>query len=75
MENYVAASCKIHGDIYISNTREELREYFNKHRTDAKNRPDNNNVAILRHKYTLTRVFKFKRNPIGNIKMESTSKI
>ena len=24
---------------------------------------------------TLTRVFKFKRNPIGNIKMESTSKI
>ena len=51
MENYVAASCKIHGDIYISNTREELREYFNKHRTDAKNRPDNNNVAILRHKY------------------------
>ena len=37
-----AARCKIHGDIYICNTGEEVRERFNKHRYDAKNTPDNN---------------------------------
>lgn len=51
MENYVAASCKIHGDIYISNTGEELWERFRKHRYDAKNRPDNNELTVHIHTY------------------------
>ena len=46
-----AARCKIHGDIYIGNTGEKLRERFNKHRYDAKNRPDNNELAANIHKY------------------------
>ena len=45
-----AARCKIHGDIYISNTGEELRERFSKHRYDAKNRPDNDELAAHIHK-------------------------
>ena len=34
---FCTARCKIHGDIYIGNTGEELRERFSKHRYDAKN--------------------------------------
>ena len=45
-----AARCKIHGDIYIGNTGEELRERFSKHRYDAKNRPDNNELTAHIHK-------------------------
>ena len=45
-----AASCKIHGDIYIGDTAEELRERFSKHRYGAKNRPDNNELVALIHK-------------------------
>ena len=40
-----AARCKIHGDIYIDNTEEELRERFSKNRYVAKNRPNNNELA------------------------------
>ena len=32
-----AARCKIHGDIFIGNSGEELIERFSKHRYDAKN--------------------------------------
>ena len=46
-----AARCNIRGDIYIGNTGEELRENFSKHRYDAKNRPDNNELAAHIHKY------------------------
>ena len=46
-----AARCKIHGNIYIGNTGEELRERFRKHRYDAKNRPDNNELAARIHKH------------------------
>ena len=45
------ARCRIHGDIYIGNTGEELRERFSKHRYDAKNRPDNNELAAHIHKH------------------------
>ena len=41
---------KIHGDIYINNPGEELRERFSKHRYDAKNRPDNNELTAHIHK-------------------------
>ena len=40
-----AAGYRIHGDIYIGNNGEELRERFSKHSYDAKNRPDNNELA------------------------------
>ena len=46
-----AARCKIHGDIYINNTAETLRGRFNKHRSDTKNRPDNNEFAAHIQKY------------------------
>ena len=46
-----AAGCKIHGDIYIGNIGEELRERFSKHRYDAKNRPDNIKLAAHIHKH------------------------
>ena len=46
-----AARCKIHGDIYIGNTGEELRERFSKHRYDTKNRPDNNELTAHIHKH------------------------
>ena len=46
-----AARCKIHDDIYIGNTIEELRERFSKHRYDAKNRPDNNELTAHIHKH------------------------
>ena len=46
-----AARCKILGDIYIGNTGEELRKRFSKHRYDAKNRPDNNELAARIHKH------------------------
>ena len=39
-----AARFKKHGEINIGNTWWELRERFSKHRYDAKNRPDNNEV-------------------------------
>ena len=42
---------KIYGDIYIGNTGEELREKFRKHRYDAKNRPDNNELTANIHKH------------------------
>ena len=45
------ARCKIHGDIYLHNTGEELRKRFTKHRFDAKNRLDNNEVTVGIHKY------------------------
>ena len=45
------ARCKIHGDIYIGSSGEELRERFNKHKFDAKNKPDNNELAAHIHKY------------------------
>ena len=45
------ARCKIYDDIYIGSTDLELRERFNKHRYDAKNRPDNNKLADHIHKY------------------------
>ena len=48
-----AAKFKIHGDIYIGNTWEELRVRFNKHRYNVKNRPDNNTLADHIHKYQL----------------------
>ena len=48
---FYAARCKIHRDIYIGNTGEDLRERFSKHRYDAKNRPDNNELAAHRHKH------------------------
>ena len=44
------ATCKIHGDIYIGNTGEELRERFSKHRYDAKSTPDNSELATHIHK-------------------------
>ena len=44
------ARYKIHGDIYIGNTGEALRERL-KNRADAKNRPDNNQLALLAHNY------------------------
>ena len=47
------ARCKIHGYIYIGNTGEELKERFSKHRYDAKNRPDNNELAAHKHQYEL----------------------
>ena len=40
-----AARCKIHGDLYIGQTGDELRERFSKHRYDAKKRPENNELA------------------------------
>ena len=46
-----AAKSKIHGDIYIGNTGEELRERFSKHRYDAKNSPDSNELAAYIHKH------------------------
>ena len=46
-----AARCKINGDIYIGNTGEELRERFDKHKSDTKNRPDNNEIPVYIHKY------------------------
>ena len=56
-----AARCKIHGDIYIGNTGEELRERFSKSGYNAKNRPDNNELAVHTQAPTriLTRIFKF----------------
>lgn len=42
---------KIYDDIYIGNTDLELSERFNKHRYNAKNRPDNNKLADQIHKY------------------------
>ena len=38
-------------NIYIGNTGEELRERFSKHRYDAKNRPDNNELTAHIHKH------------------------
>ena len=46
-----AAICKIHGDIYIGNTGEELREIFSKHRHDAKKRPRNNEFTAHIHNH------------------------
>ena len=46
-----AVRCKIHGDIYIGNTGQELRDRFRKHRYDAKNRPDNNELTTHIHKH------------------------
>ena len=46
-----AARCKIHGDIYIGNIGEELRERFSKQRYDAKNRPDSNELTTHIHKH------------------------
>ena len=46
-----AARCKIHGDIYIGNTGEKLRERFSKHSKDTKNRPDNNELTAHIHKH------------------------
>ena len=46
-----AARCKIHDDIYIGNTGEELRERFSKNRYDAKNRSDDNELAAHIHKH------------------------
>ena len=40
-----AARCKVHDMIYIGHTGEELCRRFSKHRYDAKNRPDNNELA------------------------------
>ena len=40
------ARCKIHDDIYLRNTGEELRKRFNKHRLD-----DNNEISTGIHKY------------------------
>ena len=56
-----AARCKIHGDTYIGNTGEELRERFSKHRYDAKNRPDNNELAdtYANTNKNLTKILKF----------------
>ena len=42
---------KIHGDIHIGNTGEELRDRFSKQRYDAKTRPDSNEVAAHIHKH------------------------
>ena len=51
-ENIVyAARFKIHGDICIGNTTEELRKRFSKRRYDDKNRPDNNEPAAHIRKY------------------------
>ena len=51
-ENIVyAARFKIHGDICIGNTAEELRKRFSKRRYDDKNRPDNNEPTAHIHKY------------------------
>ena len=36
---------------YIGNTGEKLRRRFNKHRYDAKHKPDNNGLASHIHKY------------------------
>jgi len=46
-----AAKCKQHQSIYVGQTGEELRSRFNKHRYDAKKRPDNNELA--KHIYDL----------------------
>ena len=46
-----AVRCKIYGDIYIGNTREELRERFSKHRYDGKNRADNNDLVAHIHNH------------------------
>ena len=40
-----AARCKICDLIYIGETGKELRKRFSDHRYDAKNRPDNNELA------------------------------
>ena len=46
-----AEKCKFHGDIYIGNTEEELRERFTKHKYNTKKRPDNNELAAHIHKH------------------------
>ena len=48
-----AARCKIHGDIYIGDTGEELGERFSKHRYHAKNRPENNELTahVRKHQH------------------------
>ena len=45
------ARCKIHGDIYTSNTGEKLRETFSKYRYDAKNKLNNNELAVHMQKF------------------------
>ena len=49
-----AARFKIHGDIHIDNIGEEPKKRFNKHKYDAKNRPDNNELVAHIYKYTNT---------------------
>jgi len=46
-----AAKCKQHNTIYVGQTGEELRNRFNKHRYDAKKRPDNNELAKHIHEF------------------------
>ena len=40
-----AARCKIHNQIYIGHTGDQIKERFHKHRYDAKSRPDNSELA------------------------------
>ena len=46
-----AAKCKLHDDVYMSNTGKELRERFNKHSYDAKSWLDNNEFTAHMYKY------------------------
>jgi len=52
-----AAKCKHHKTVYVGHTGEELRTRFNKHRYDAKKRPENNELAkhIFDHKHDFDR--------------------
>ena len=53
------ARCKIHGNIYIGKTGEELTERFIKHRYDTKNRTNNNELAThIRKHHTNTNLTK-----------------
>ena len=40
-----AARCRIHDEIYIGHTGDEIKERFHKHRYDAKSRPENSELA------------------------------
>ena len=43
------AKCKVHGDIYVGLTGDTISKRLSNHRYDAKNRPDNNELAAHFH--------------------------
>ena len=48
-----AVRCKKHNCLYIGQTGDQLNNRMSKHRWDAKNRPDNNELATHFHKHDL----------------------